>query len=289
MGYGKGCTYDSKRDFEKYKINGFYTGFVMEGKSLYKCFLMAIVLLSSCTAQKKVLYLQDVKQDTILQIQKEQEIKIQPNDLLSIIVNSRDPELVSIFNLPEVRLSAGQGTSAASSQIQGHLVDADGDINFPILGRIYVGGLTRDEVADEIEKLLKSGGYVNDAVVLVKFLNFKISVIGEVNHPGTYNVSSDRITLFEALSLAGDLTIYGKRDRVMVIREVNGNRQIVYNDLRSKSVFDSPAYYLQQNDMVYVEPNKYRAGQTNINQNNSVGLWISVASFLTTIAVLIFK
>ena len=108
----------------------------MEGKSLYKCFLMAIVLLSSCTAQKKVLYLQDVKQDTILQI------KIQPNDLLSIIVNSRDPELVSIFNLPEVRLSAGQGTSAASSQIQGHLVDADGDINFPILGRIHVGGLT---------------------------------------------------------------------------------------------------------------------------------------------------
>ena len=142
MGYGKGCTYDSKRDFEKYKINGFYTGLVMEGKSLYKCFLMASVLLSSCTAQKKVLYLQDVKQDTILQIQKEQEIKIQPNDLLSIIVNSRDPELVSIFNLPEVRLSAGQGTSAASSQIQGHLVDADGDINFPILGRIHVGGLT---------------------------------------------------------------------------------------------------------------------------------------------------
>lgn len=289
MGYGKGCTYDSKRDFEKYKINEFYTGFIMEGKNFCKWFFIIIVLLSSCTAQKKVLYLQDIKQDTILQIQKEQEIKIQPDDLLSIIVNSRDPDLVSIFNLPEVRMSAGQGTSAASSQIQGHLVDADGDINFPILGKIHVGGLTRDEVANKIEKLLKSGGYVNDAVVLVKFLNFKISIIGEVNHPGTYNVSSDRITLFEALSLAGDLSIYGKRDRVMVIREIDGNRQIVYNDLRSKSVFDSPTYYLQQNDVVYVEPNKYKAEQTNINQNNSIGIWISIASFLTTIAVLIFK
>ena len=168
-------------------------------------------------------------------------------------------------------------------------MDTNGNIDFPILGEIHVEGLTRMQLTELIKNKLIEGDLIKDPIVTVQFLNFKISVMGEVGRPGSFTISGDRITLLEALSMAGDLTIYGRRDRVGVIRENNGKRTILFHDLRSADIFNSPCYYLQQNDIVYVEPNKAKSGQSSINQNNSIGVWVSVISLLTTIAVLIFK
>ena len=169
----------------------------------------------------------------------------------------------------------------------GYLVDTNGDIDFPILGKLHVAGLTRLQLTDMIKQRLIDEDLIKDPIVTVQFLNYKVSVMGEVNRPGSFNISGDRITLLEALSMAGDLTIYGRRDRVAVIREKDGKRTILMHDLRSSDIFNSPCYYLQQNDIVYVEPNKAKAGQSEINQNKSVGVWLSAASILVSIVSLI--
>ena len=140
-----------------------------------------------------------------------------------------------------------------------------------------------------IQAKLEKGGFLKDPIVTVRFQNFRISILGEVNRPGTYNISSERITLFEALSMAGDLTIHGRRDRVAVMREIEGVRTILYHDLRSMDVLQSPAYYLKQNDMIYVEPNRVRAEASAQNQFTNVGTWMSIISFLSSMSVLIFK
>ena len=170
-------------------------------------------------------------------------------------------------------------------------MDSNGNIDFPVLGEIQVAGLTRWELSQKIKQMLSEQNLLKDAVVTVEFMNLKVAVIGEVNSPNTYDITNDKFTLLDALSMAGDLTIYGRRDNVSVIREENGERTIYRVDLRSVDLFSSPAYYLQQNDVVYVEPNKVRAGQSTINENNlkSVSLWVSIASFLTTIATLIIS
>lgn len=251
-----------------------------------------VFLLASCTSSKKIVYLQDVINYEKTSITRSYEVKIQHDDLLGITVNSLNTELTIPFTLPMISYQHGKGdplSTTGSQQLQGLLVDREGYINYPVLGKLPVAGLTRMELIGMIEDKLKKEGYIDDPIVTVKFLNFKISVMGEVANPGTFTITTDRITLLEALSMAGDLTIYGKRDNITVIRENNGERQIIVLDLRSTDLFDSPAYYLQQNDLIYVEPNRAKAGQSGINQNNSVGIWISVASFLTTLGVLIFK
>ena len=144
------------------------------------------------------------------------------------------------------------------------------------MGKINVAGLTRWQVSDKVRNELITRNLLKDPVVTVEFLNFKVSVIGEVTKPGTYSITGDKITLLEALSLAGDLTIYGRRDKVSVVRELNGKRNIYFVDIRSVDLFNSPAYYLQQNDVVMVEPNKVRAGQSTV--------WVSMGSFGVTIA-----
>ena len=149
--------------------------------------------------------------------------------------------------------------------------------------------MSRRKLRELIQDGLKNGGYIKDPIVTVRFLNFRIMVLGEVARPGTFNITSERITLFEALSLAGDLTIHGRRNRVAVIREQDGVRTILYHDLRSRDVFKSPDYYLQQNDMVYVEPNRVRAETSTNNQYTSVSTWISLISFLASMSILIFK
>lgn len=148
------------------------------------------------------------------------------------------------------------------------------------------------QVTELIKKRLIEEELIKDPIVTVQFLNFKVSVIGEVGRPGTFDISGDRITLLEALSMAGDLTIYGRRDRVAVIREKDGKRSILYHDLRSSDIFQSPCYYLQQNDIVYVEPNNAKTGQSRINSNNSVGVWlsgVSVLASITSLLVTMFK
>lgn len=254
-------------------------------------FLCLIAFLASCSAPKEVLYLQDIASIKEENIDKNYEVIIHKDDLLAILVNSKDPELALPFNMSVVTYQIGAQTTA-QQRLLGYLVDQNGDIDFPILGKIHVEGLTRMQVTELIKQKLMSEDLIKDPIVTVQFLNFKVSVMGEVTRPGTFDISGDRITLLEALSMAGDLTIYGRRDRVAVIREKDGKRRILYHDLRSSDIFQSPCYYLQQNDIVYVEPNKAKTGQSRINSNNSVGVWLSAVSVLasiTSLMVTMFK
>ena len=182
---------------------------------------------------------------------------IQANDLLSIYVESLTPESTIQFNQETNKIASINGTvlNPGNSVVSGYLVNHDGDIIFPVLGKIHVVGLTHNELAALIEKKLISDGHITDPVVTVKLMNFKVCVLGDVARPGQLVVAGERLTIFEALSMVGDLTIYGQRHNVTVIREENGLRTIGEVDLSSKSVFDSPYYYLHQNDVIYVEPN----------------------------------
>jgi polysaccharide export outer membrane protein len=259
-------------------------------KSLNLFFLC--LLLFSCDTSKKIVYLQDSVDGVSIKTDANAGIVIQPKDMLSIVVSSKTPELAASFNLPVISHQAGSEIMGTGSlRLLGYVVDNDGNINFPALGKLKVTGLTRWQLSDMIKQRLIDDGQLKDPIITTEFMNFRISVIGEVGSPGTYNITGDRITLFEAISMAKDLTIYGRRDNVSVTREKN-NEQTTYKvDLRSKEVYNSPVYYLQQNDIVYVEPNRVRAGQSTINENNfkSVSLWLSLASFITTLTVLVVK
>ena len=251
--------------------------------------LVLLAGITACTSPREVIYFQDVAPLTQQKIGSKYEMKIHDDDLLSIAVTSKDPELAMPFNMPMVtyQLGAQNMNSVGQQRILGYLVNTEGDIDFPILGKIHVSGMTRDQLSNYIKSRLISEDLIKDPIVTVQFLNFKISVMGEVARPGSFDITSDRITLLEALSKAGDLTIYGRRDRVAVIREEDGERTILYHDLRNSDIFKSPFYYLQQNDIVYVEPNKARAGQSAINQNNSAGVCLSAVSILASIASLL--
>lgn len=256
------------------------------GKLTKWMLLSWVILFSACNSTKEVVYLQDVVPLKQQDIERKYEVFIHEDDLLSIMVNSKDPELALPFNMPLVTYQIGS-ENPGQQRVLGYLVDTNGDIDFPILGKIHVAGLSRLELRDLIKEKLISGDYIKDPVVTVQFLNYKVSVMGEVARPGSFTITGDRITLLEALSMAGDLTIYGRRDRVAVIREENGKRTILFHDLRSSEIFTSPCYYLQQNDIVYVEPNKAKAGQRDINQNNSVSVWLSAVSVLAAVASLL--
>ena len=249
----------------------------------------------SCNPEtyKKINYLQDIEENTSMSMTVNKGIIIQPQDQLSIIVTSRDPKMAVPFNLSVSTFYTGSELSSsagASQRITGYIVDNSGDINFPSLGEVHVSGLNRWDLQDLIRDKLSDSGLLKDAVVTVEFLNFKISVLGEVTSPGTYTVTGDKITILQALALARDLTIYGQRENVRVIREQNGQRQIYVLNLTDSDIFSSPAYYLQQNDVVYVTPSKVRAGQGEINENyfKSGSFWISLASIsMTTINFII--
>ena len=264
-------------------------------------FLLAAgcLLLSSCGSSQQVVYFQDMQPgESEIVLPEAQAITVRPEDKISIIVNSRDPQLTDLFNLPILSRQLGQslrgsGTSSGSSQgVSAYTVDASGEIDFPVLGKIYVAGMKREEIAAYIKDALIRENLVKDPVVTVEFANLCVSVLGEVNNPGRFSIDRDRLTILDALSMAGDLTIYGNRFKVMVLRQ-EGDVQRVYGiDLTSGNhVYTSPAYYLQQNDVVYVEPNSMKARQSTVNGNNvrSTSFWISLASLLTSIAILIFN
>ena len=269
----------------------------MRMKKILRSLTVLAVLcgLASCNPEtyKKINYLQDVNKDTSMPMKENKGIIIQPQDQLSIIVTSRDPRMAAEFNLSVSMFYTGSELATgggASQRITGYVVNNDGDIQFPSLGKLHVAGLNRWELQDLVKDKLADTGLLRDAVVTVEFLNFKISVLGEVTAPGTYSVTGDKITIFQALALARDLTIYGQRENVQVIREQNGRRQIFSLDLTGSDIFSSEAYYLQQNDVVYVTPSKVRAGQGEINENyfKSGSFWISLASIsMTTVNFII--
>lgn len=261
--------------------------------------VMGAGLLSSCSTSKNVVYFQDLKPgESEITLPEVQAMTIQPEDKISIIVNSRDPQLTDLFNLPYVSRQLGQslktdGVSTGTSQgVSGYTVDAEGNIDFPVLGKVHVAGLKREEIAEQLKNELITKNLVKDPVVTVEFMNLCVSVLGEVNNPGRFAIDRDRMTVLDALSMAGDLTIYGNRYKVMVLRQ-EGDTQRVYgiNLTSGEHIYSSPAYYLQQNDVVYVEPNEVRSRQSTVNGNNvrSTSFWISLASLLTSIGILIFN
>ena len=254
--------------------------------------LSAILMLSSCATVKNIAYFQNKLVDQPEKIDKHAGIVIQPKDMLSIVVSSKNPELVVIFNLPVVSYQAGsEVVSSGYQKLMGYVVDNEGCIDFPVLGSIKVAGLTRWELAEVIKSRLIDGGYLNDAVVTVEFMNFKVSVIGEVNSPGTYSVEGDKVTILQAISLARDLTIFGQRENVSVIRERDGERTIYEVNLCDVSLFKSPAYYLQQNDIVYVQPSDIKARQSTTDDKalRMTSIMVSSGSLLVSVATLIIS
>lgn len=261
--------------------------------------LWAVWGLVACSTPARITYFQDLRPgESEQQVVAATEIKVRPGDKLSIIVNSRDPQLTQLFNLPYVGQQIGQGsvtsnaTSSNSQGVSGYTVDEQGMIDFPVLGMIEIAGKNREEIAAFIKEELLAKNLVKDPVVTVEYMNLCISVLGEVASPGRYSIDRDKVTLLDAISMAGDLTIYGKREKVLVLREENGVQRVYGVNLCSaEHLYTSPVYYLRQNDVVYVEPNNVRARQATVNGNNvrSTSFWISLASLLTTIAVLVFK
>lgn len=242
--------------------------------------LFALVLIASCSTPKKVPYFQDLRNGGNVEVALAQEIKIKPGDKLSIHVNSKDEELVAPFNLRRSQQSYGSQADLA------YTVDKDGNIEFPYLGSIRVEGMTRDDVAKHIKQELLDRKMVQDPTVIVDFENLQISVLGDVNSPGKYRIEKDKYTIIDAISAAGDLAITGKRENIMVLREENGEQKTYTVNLNDASqLFSSPVYYLQQNDIVYVEPNSMKSGSASINSNTlrSTSFWFSAVSLVLTL------
>lgn len=262
-----------------------------------------VVLLSSCDMSKRITYFQDIQESHAATGQEEQlspEIRLRPEDKITIVVNTKVPELSALFNLPYVARTLGQTGDQVGTNSQGmsvYSIREDGTIDFPVMGSIEVAGKTREELAAYIKEQLIQRNMVTDAVVTVEFANLRFSVMGEVRSPGTYPITRDCITLLDALSMAGDLQISGKRENVLVLRPNAEGNLTAYNvDMTSfDAVHNSPAYYIHQNDYIYVEPNRKRANESTVNANTvtSASFWISFVSFLasmaTTVSVLMLK
>lgn len=250
--------------------------------------MAAAALLASCGSTKNITYFQDAQAGESLPITNSYTNVIKSGDMLHIVVSSTKPELAVPFNLYSVRaqMTASPVVSqAAREELEGYTVNSRGEIDFPVLGTLRVEGLTREQLSDSLKAKLVD--VLPDPVITVNFLNFRITVIGEVGKPGTFSIYGDRITILEAIGMAGDLTIYGRRAEVLVIRENNGIRTTARLDLKSRKMFESPYFYLQQNDVVYVEPIQARARSVSPFVNN-LPLITSVGSLATSILMAIF-
>ena len=250
--------------------------------------LLVGLLLTSCKTPKDITYLQDVKAYQSILTQTDGTIRFQPGDKLSIYVHSRDEKLMSLFNL----VQGGMMMNNNDGGLYAYTVDKNGAIDFPVLGAVQIQGLTRTEVAQTIKNRLINENLCKDPVITVEFYNMYFSVLGTVGNAGAMQITKDKITLLEAIAMAGDLDIDGQRCNVLVMRQ-EGNRQVPYRvDLTSaKSIYNSPVYYIRQNDIVYVEPNnKYKRNSTVMGSSAyQPAFWMSLASFLSTMGILIFK
>lgn len=252
--------------------------------------LLLPFLLAACQSYKKVPYFQNVEVvNGVEQQEKLYDARIVPKDLLTIVVSCTNPELAVPFNLTvpsNAGIAAGTSSNVTTQPVlQPYLVDNEGNINFPVLGNLKLGGLTKREAEQLVIDRLKP--YMKETpIVTVRMVNYKISVIGEVARPGTFTISNEKVNLLEALAMAGDMTVYGLRDNVKLIREdANGGQRIVTLDLNNAGTVLSPYYWLQQNDIVYVTPNKAKARNSDVG--NSTSLWFSATSILVSIASLL--
>ncbi|MBW8198568.1 polysaccharide biosynthesis/export family protein [Flagellimonas abyssi] len=245
---------------------------------MYQKIKPAIILLAiacavvSCTSSKKVVYFQDSQDFETIVTENRFEPKFKVDDVISIYVATLNPEASAPFNL-----TIGVAANGQSESLD-YIVDKNGDIEFPVIGKVNVLGLSPEELKIDLKERLSS--YLKDPIINVRLRNFTVTVLGEVRSPGTYPIIGEQVTILEALGLAGDLTIKGRRENVMVIRDFDGVK--VYNrlDLTSKNVMNSPAYYLTQNDVVYVEPNKSAAVSSSLDNRTTIAL--SILSLIVT-------
>ncbi len=255
--------------------------------------LTAAMLVSSCTTPKNITYMQGFENGQLQDVCAPRRLTVQPDDRLSIVVSSKSPELAQVFNLAIAQQRVGSsGSGSNTQQSASFTVTPDGCINYPVLGMIHIAGLERSEVAKLIETKLISENLLKDPVVTVEFMNATVSVLGDVSSPGDYTIDKDDMTLLQLLGKAGDLNITGERTNVLVVREEDGKNRAYRVDLTdTEALMQSPAYYLQQNDVVFVEPNDTKKRQATANGNTILtpSFWMSVVSLLTTITVLITK
>jgi polysaccharide export outer membrane protein len=248
--------------------------------------IIALVLFSSCATKQDILYFQDEPITNVFDNENSDfALVFNTNDLLTINVSALDQEVAKPFNLPAVTYSTSVLDARGSSTMQTYLIDENGNIEFPVLGTIKIGGLTRSEANTLLKEKLKE--YIVDPIVNIRLANFTITVLGEVNRPGTYTINDEKISLAEALGNAGDLTIYGNRHSIFLIRELGGEKRFAKFDLTSINVVNHPNYYLIQNDVVYVEPNNARVKQASFTQNN--GVIISAIGTLATIVAILIR
>jgi polysaccharide export outer membrane protein len=253
--------------------------------------LFALGLTTSCVSPKSIVYFQgDSSRYHVQDIKHKYVPFIQPNDLLSVVVGSLSAEANEVFNTPNMFTTASANYSATSAgarlQPLGYLVDVEGSIELPLIGKVKIGGMPSTEAAETIRKLLAS--YLKEPTVVVRNLNFKISVLGEVKLPAIYVIPDEKITLPQILSMAGDLTIYGNRSNVMIIREEDGKREYARIDLTSREIFDSPYYYLHKNDVIYVEPVKSKMLDTD-SRVRTVPIIVSIVGGISTLGILILN
>lgn len=270
--------------------------------------LVAVAALFSCSTPTNIVYMQDAYDEALIEAVKSNPIRLKPMDQISVIVNCREPQIAAMFNLPYLTRRLGEtqslsgssgniGSLNTSNAISGYTVDSEGYIDFPILGKIYVQGLTRAEATDHIKELLIQSNQIKDPVVTIEFMNLGFSVLGEVARPGRYRIDRDEFTVLDAISLAGDLSINGERENITVIRDKgkDGERFYKLDITNAAATFSSPAYYMEQGDIVYVTPNPKRRRESTELANSAFtpSFWISLVSAVTsvtsTIVVLLSK
>ena len=246
--------------------------------------LLVIFLLASCATTQEVAYFQDETLENYEPIDFNTDVVYKTNDKISIIVSSLDPEAARPFNLPTISEGQSAIVTQGSTKLQTYLVDKYGNIEFPVLGQIKIGGLGRTEATELLKTRLKE--YLKDPIINIRLINFTITVLGEVRNPGTFVLEDEKISLSEALGYAGDLTIHGRRDNVLLIRDNNGKKQYSKFDLTSISVLNNQSYYLAQDDVVYISPNKAKVRSSSYNQNTAVVISaLAVIVSLTAIIV----
>jgi polysaccharide export outer membrane protein len=248
----------------------------------YLFLLLLINFLSSCLSTKQATYFSNASDTTILTRLDEAETLIQKNDMLSVYISSLNPEASAVFNAPNSQATT-TSTTTGSASAGGYLVNTDGNIQIPILGNIKAAGLTKKQLKADITNSIIDKKLLIDPIVTIRHLNYEVTVIGEVSRPTVINVPNEKISLLKALGIAGDITVFGKKDNVMLIREIEGKRKVKRIDLNSNNFLSSPYYYLQPNDIIYVEANKYKVMNANRNQQ----LLPTILSGLSIIAIVI--
>lgn len=246
--------------------------------------VLGALLFASCASRESIVYYQDIDQQT--RVVGTHNTLIQPDDLLMIIVSAQNPLAAEAYNLTaNLSVDPDNQSAGGGSQQQLYLVDSEGYIDFPVLGRLLIGGKTKEQVSDEMHALIAKD--IKDAVINIRLMNYKVTVMGEVNRPGVHKINSERITLPEALSLSGDLTKYGKRDNILITRETTEGITTQRVDLTSTDFMQSDYFYLKQNDIVYVEPNKTSVNSSGVGPN--ISIYLTVISLLLTTTALILS